>query len=57
MFYNCTSLEGFQVDNENKKYCDVDGVLYTKDTNELICYLEGKKAPEGKKAEEPAWHR
>ncbi len=37
-FYTCNNLRQILVDDENEYYCDVDGVLYTKDMKELICY-------------------
>ncbi len=37
-FYTCNSLEQILVDDNNPNYCDVDGVLYTKDMKEIICY-------------------
>ncbi len=37
-FYTCNSLQQIKVDENNPKYCDVDGVLYTKDMKEIICY-------------------
>lgn len=37
-FYTCNALERIIVDENNKNYCDIDGVLYTKDLKELICY-------------------
>lgn len=37
-FYSCWSLERIEVDENNPYYCDVDGVLYTKDMKTLICY-------------------
>ena len=37
-FYSCWSLQSIIVDDNNPNYCDIDGVLYTKDQTELICY-------------------
>ncbi len=37
-FYSCWALERFEVDEDNPKYCDIDGVLYNKDKTELINY-------------------
>lgn len=37
-FYSCWSLERIEVHEENPYYCDVDGVLYTKDMKTLVCY-------------------
>lgn len=41
-FFRCSSLQNITVDIENSKYCDIDGVLFTKDKTELIAYPEGK---------------
>ena len=35
-FNNCTALESFQVNDNNKHYTDVDGVLYTKDLTSIV---------------------
>ena len=37
-FYSCWALQKIKVDPENEAYCDVDGVLYSKDMTKLICY-------------------
>lgn len=37
-FYNCTSLNEFKVDEENKSYTDIDGVIFTKDKATLCFY-------------------
>lgn len=37
-FYNCTGLAEIKVSPENKNYRDVDGVLFSRDTNEIILY-------------------
>lgn len=37
-FYSCWSLQNIYVDDENPYYCDLDGVLYTKDMTEIILY-------------------
>ena len=37
-FYSCWALRNIKVDPENEAYCDVNGVLYTKDMSTLICY-------------------
>ena len=42
-FYNCRSLENINIDEANKWYTTVDGVLYDKDKTELINYPAGKK--------------
>ena len=42
-FCNCRSLENINIDEANKCYTTVDGVLYDKDKTELINYPAGKK--------------
>ena len=42
-FCNCRSLENINIDEANKWYTTVDGVLYDKDKTELINYPAGKK--------------
>ena len=37
-FYSCWHLQAITVDESNPNYCDIDGVLYTKDKREVICY-------------------
>lgn len=37
-FYSCWNLQAIFVDENNPSFCDVDGVLYTKDLKRLICY-------------------
>ncbi len=37
-FYSCWALERIEVDEDNPNYCDVDGVLYSKDMSTLITY-------------------
>ncbi len=37
-FYSCWSLQRIIVDENNPNYCDIDGVLYTKDKKTVICY-------------------
>lgn len=36
-FYSCWALQKIEVDENNPYYCDVDGVLYSKDKKEIIC--------------------
>ncbi|MBQ2848825.1 MAG: leucine-rich repeat protein [Clostridia bacterium] len=36
-FYSCWALQQIEVDENNPNYCDVDGVLYSKDMTEIIC--------------------
>ena len=42
-FFRCSSLQRITVDEENSEYCDINGVLYSKDKTELIAYPEGKQ--------------
>lgn len=37
-FYSCWSLQNIYVDDENPYYCDLDGVLYTKDMTRIVLY-------------------
>ncbi len=37
-FYSCWALRRIEVDENNPNYCDVDGVLYTKDMKRVVCY-------------------
>ena len=37
-FYSCEKLQAIFVDENNENYCDLDGVLYTKDLTEVICH-------------------
>ena len=41
-FSNCESLTSVTVDSDNEKYSSLDGVLFSKDKSELICYPSGK---------------
>lgn len=36
-FYSCWALRAIEVDENNPSYCDIDGVLYSKDMTEIIC--------------------
>lgn len=36
-FYSCWALRSIEVDENNPNYCDIDGVLYSKDKTRLIC--------------------
>ena len=42
VFYLCDSLKSITVDKDNSAYCDIDGILFTKDMTELIRYAAGK---------------
>lgn len=37
-FYSCWAVEQIIVDEDNPNYCDVDGVLYSKDMKQIIYY-------------------
>lgn len=37
-FYSCWSLQYVDIDDDNPNYCDVDGVVYTKDMKEIVFY-------------------
>lgn len=37
-FYSCWKLQNIHVDPENPAYCDIDGVLFTKDLKTVVCY-------------------
>ncbi len=37
-FYSCWNIQYVDIDDENPYYCDVDGVVYTKDMSKIIFY-------------------
>ena len=37
-FYSCWNIQYVEIDDENPYYCDIDGVVYTKDMSKLIFY-------------------
>ena len=41
-FSGCSSLTSLDVDESNPNYCDIDGILYTKDKETIVCYPAGK---------------
>ena len=41
-FSNCRALVEIIVDDNNQKYCDIDGVLFNKSLTELVRYPQGK---------------
>lgn len=43
-FVYCDKLVSYNVDKDNDSYCDLDGVLYTKDKTKLVSYPRGKEA-------------
>lgn len=45
-FFACHWLEKIQVDENNPNYTSVDGVLYSKDKKQLLCFPRGKKDAE-----------
>lgn len=57
-FYSCWALQNIHVDPENPAYCDIDGVLFTKDLKTVVCYPIDHDAYLRKVhgyAEEPEW--
>jgi len=42
-FYYCTFLDSIFVDKDNPYFCDIDGVLYTKDTTELLTHPSNRE--------------
>lgn len=51
-FLQCTELKEITVDEENENYTAADGILYSKDKLELLCYPQAKeddsfKIPDG----------
>ncbi len=42
-FENCSELEKYDIDEQNKYYCSIDGVLFDKGIKTLVDYPEGKK--------------
>ncbi|MBR0161135.1 MAG: leucine-rich repeat protein [Oscillospiraceae bacterium] len=45
-FLHCNEMTEIFVDEENPYFCDVDGVLYSKDLTELVYYPSGKNNTE-----------
>ena len=43
-FKGCGKLEALEVEEGNEKYCAADGVLFTKEMQQLVCYPAGRKA-------------
>lgn len=43
-FEECKSLKSINVDENNPYYCDIDGVLFSKDKTTLIAYPEAKSS-------------
>lgn len=37
-FYSCWNLQSVEIDDENPYFCDIDGVVYTKDMTKIIYY-------------------
>ncbi len=46
VFYNCENLETVTVDENNKYFSSIDGVLFNKDKTVLIYYPQGSKRTE-----------
>jgi len=44
-FYDCTGLRNFHVSDANAVYCDIDGVLFSKDKTKLVLYPQNGKVP------------
>lgn len=44
LFFKCLSLKKIEVDDDNQNYCDVDGVLFTKDMKALLEYPAAREA-------------
>lgn len=42
VFYQSYNLEKIFVDKENDAFVSIDGVMFTKDSKELVCYPNGK---------------
>ena len=45
-FSDCLSLTAINVDPGNEKFCSIDGVLFDKGRNTVLCYPSGKKDSE-----------
>ena len=45
-FCNCPELENITVDTANSIYSDIDGILYNKNADTIICYPAGKTESE-----------
>ncbi len=43
VFSGCPKLKEINVNNDNEKYKSIDGVLFNKDTTEIIIYPKGKE--------------
>ncbi len=43
VFFGCTVLTSIEVDGNSSSFCSADGVLFSKDKTELVCYPAGKK--------------
>ena len=41
-FYCCKNIKKFNVSPDNEYFCSVNGILYTKDMTELVCYPPAK---------------
>lgn len=45
-FYECHALEHFDIDEGNPYLCSIDGVVYNRDTTNLVLYPIGRKITE-----------
>ena len=41
-FYRCNKLTAFEISESNEKYCTKDGILFSKDMTQIVCYPQGK---------------
>ncbi len=46
VFDECISLERIVVNEENSQFCSIDGVLFSKDRSQLLCFPHGRKQNE-----------
>lgn len=42
-FYECSNLQNIKVSSQNSNYKDIDGVLYSKDGDNLVAFPVGRK--------------
>ena len=42
--YNCTALQEISISANNSTYCDVSGVLFSKDKATLVCYPQARSS-------------
>lgn len=46
LFYNCKKLEEIKVHEDNQNYCDIDGILFSKDKKTIIKFPAAKEENE-----------